>query len=86
MISSEFLEPFLISFRDHPDYDASDVLNEINSMLICNIAAEDYLEGTASEDYFFDLLAEQGIEPNLYVDAVTDNIDYLLAHPHLLYC
>lgn len=86
MISSEFLEPFLTSFREHPDYNPSDVLNEINLMVIRNIAVEDCLEGTVSEDYFFDLLAEQGIEPSLYVDAVTDEIDYLLANPYLLYC
>lgn len=84
MISSRFLQPFLTYFREDPDYNCSDVENEINLMIVRNNAIEDYLEGNQSEDYLFDLLTEQGIEPNMYIEAVEDEIIYLTANPHLL--
>lgn len=85
MISSSFLQPFLTYYRDDPDYNSTDIEHEINLMIVRNNAVEDYLEGNQSEDYLFDLFAAQGIEPSLYVEAVENEINYLIANPQLLY-
>lgn len=85
MIDSNLLQPFLTYFREDPDYNSSDVGNEINLMLTRNQVIEEYLEGEKPEDYLLDLLAEQEIEPNMYLEAVQDEIHYLMTNPHLLY-
>lgn len=85
MINSSVLERFLSTFRDNLDYNSNDIQNEINLLIARNNAIEDYLEGNLSVDYLLDLLAEQEIEPTMYIEAVEDEINYLSANPHLLY-
>lgn len=86
MIDSLLLLPFLIDFQDNPDYNASDIKNEIAASIDRNTAIEDYLLGIQDEQYLFDLLAEDGIEPNAYASAVEDKINYFIANPKQLYC
>lgn len=86
MIDSLFLLPFLTEFQTNSDYNSSDVANEVNSMILRNTAIEDYLLGIQDEQYLFDLLSEDGIDPNLYANEVEDNINYFMANPQQLYC
>lgn len=85
MIESQYIAPFLTYYRENPDYNSSDSSNEFELMMLRNSAIEDLLAGYQTEDYLFDLLAEQGIEPNAYIEAVESEISYLMANPHLLY-
>ncbi len=81
-----FCYRFLTDFQANPDHNTSDVANEVNSMIVRNTVIEDYLLGIQNEQYLFDLLAEDGIDPNLYVNEVEDKINYFMANPQQLYC
>lgn len=86
MIDSAILLPFLTEFKVNPDYNSSDTAKEIDALIARNTAIEDCLLGIHDEQYLFDLLASDDIDPGLYVDAVEENITYLLSNPHELYC
>lgn len=80
------IQPFLTYYRENPDYNPEDARLEFESMVFRNNAIEDYLEGNQHQDYLFDVLASQGIDPDQYVESVDAEIDYFTANPHLLYC
>lgn len=85
MSESNFIAPFITYYRSNADYNSNDADQEFKAMLLRNNAIENCLDGNQNEDYLFDLLAEQGIEPGIYLDTVESEISYFLANPHLLY-
>ena len=84
-MDSDFLLPFLTTFRENSDYNSNDEINEINSLILRNETIENYLLGEQTEDYLFDLLAQEGIDPHFYAKAVEDEIIYLMTNPDKLY-
>lgn len=85
-MNSNLVLPFLTYFREDFDYNANDVNNEIKLMIFRNNVIEDYLMGTQDETYMFDVLASQGIDPNIYMESVEEQIEYLMSNPNQLYC
>ncbi len=85
MSEPNFIAPFITYYRSNNDYNSDDAEQEFKAMLLRNNAIEDCLNGGQSEDYLFDLLAEQGIEPSIYLNTVESEVSYFLANPHLLY-
>lgn len=84
-MNDDFLLPFLTTFRENPDYNSADEVKEAQSLIRRNQAIEEYFSGQTFDDYLFDLLAEEGVEPSDYVCSVEEDIEYLSANPHLLY-
>jgi hypothetical protein len=47
-------------------------------MLVVNAAAEKWLRGEIDDTYYFDLLAQYGIQPNEFVGEVEDHVQLLM--------
>ncbi len=84
-MKDNFISPFLTYYRENSDYNLSDASNEFQLLVERNNAIDSLLCGDIKEDYLFDLLAEQNIEPSAYTEAVESEISYLMNNPHLLY-
>lgn len=79
------IRPFLTYYRDSLDYNVNDSKNEFDLMNQRNIAIEGFLQGEIAEDYLFDLLDSQNIEPQDYIESVQHELQYFLRNPHQLY-
>lgn len=72
------LDPFLTALRHDPDFDRSDERNELEAAMVRDDLIEALIHGEGHLDTALDCLAEQGIDPNAWVDAVEANINYVI--------
>jgi hypothetical protein len=72
--------PFLTYFRDEPDHNAADSLEECRRLFQRQEAIEKCLRGEVPAEYVLDLLAQQGVSPDAYVDCVESNVSFVLAN------
>lgn len=80
------IQPFLTYYRQDVDYSVADAAHEFNLMVQRNEAIDAFLTGHQDVDYMLDVLNDQGIEPEEYLEAVESEIEYFQAFPHKLYC
>lgn len=72
------LDPFLTALRHDPDFNRSDERNELHQAMVRDGLIEALIHGDEHLDTALDCLAEQGIDPNAWVDAVEANINYVI--------
>lgn len=72
------LDPLLTLFIVHPDYNSSDERAEADRLFQRQRAVGGLLDGSVAVDYCLDLLAEQGIDPLGWIDAVVDNTEWAM--------
>lgn len=72
------LDPLLTVFVDHPDYGASDARAEADRLCQRQRAIAGLLDYTTAIEDCLDLLSDQGIEPNSWIDAVVENIEWAM--------
>lgn len=75
--------PFHSSYLHLADYNDADHQAEFERYQARNEAIEAMLDGTVGADYVLDLLDEQDIDPDIYVQSVEEAVRYCLEHPHL---
>lgn len=78
---SSRIEPFLTYYRDNPDYNDSDALNEFNLMVARNEVVQSFIAGNCTAEYLLDFLEFHGINPDIYVETIEDNVDDFIARP-----
>lgn len=72
------LAPFDTYFREHEDHNPADSRAECEALFQRQQFVEAMLAGTIPVDDLLELLFEQDIDPNQYIDAAIDNIDYVI--------
>lgn len=73
-----YLEPFLPDLSITPDHDATDTEQEIQVLTLIQGRIEGFLKGDLNLDDLDQCLAQFGIDPFDYWDAVTDNVDAVI--------
>lgn len=63
---------------DDPDFNRSDEKSSLNALVQREQLIEGLVKGTEAIDTTLDCLAEQGINPDDWIDATLQNIDYVL--------
>jgi len=76
----ELILPFSTCYRDHPDFNQSDHLQEAEALIQRQETIQSFLLGEESADYLLDMLEYQGIDPVAYVEMVESNVDHLINH------
>ena len=69
---------FLTTFREHPDFNAQDELNEIKTHIQVNRSIQEFLRGELEPDVVLDMLDHFGFDPVQYVLEVTENLNLLV--------
>lgn len=72
------LDPFLTALRHDPDFNRSDEQAELKAAMVRDDLIEALINGDGHLDTALDCLAEQGIDPNAWVEAVEVNINYVI--------
>lgn len=70
--------PFDTYLIEQPDFNQSDVMNEIEALFFRQRVIEGLVEGTLDAEFVLDVLAEQGISPDAYVESVQENVDLII--------
>ena len=70
--------PFQTYFIENPDYNESDIQNEFNALVIRQRAINDLLEGKLSPEEVLDLLNDQKIDVDEYVNCVEHNVSFII--------
>lgn len=72
------LDPFRTVARQHRDFNRSDEATELDQALLRDELIEQLITGQGHLDTALDCLAEQGIDPDAWIDATLANIDYVI--------
>jgi hypothetical protein len=75
---------FLINYQENPDYNSADSLAQISDSLFRNNIITDIVNGNESAEFLFDVLEEQGIDSNSYVQEVVENVDFVISNGLIL--
>lgn len=70
--------PFDTYLIEHPDFNQSDTMSEIEALFLRQRAIEGLVQGTLDAEYVLDVLEFQGIDPTTYVDSVQENVDLVI--------
>lgn len=78
MITQDFASPFLtyLEEEDNPTFESPE--EEIRKLDQRAKAIDDFLETGKHPDLVLDMLAEHGIEPTVWVDAVCENVQLFI--------
>jgi hypothetical protein len=72
------LAPFCTWFTPSPEMSASDIQKEITRLYRRQKALDALAYGELDEDQWWDLLAEDGIEPDAWIQTSAENAVFLL--------
>lgn len=72
------LDPFRTAIRQHRDFNRSDEAAEVAHTLLRDELIQQLITGGGYLDTALDCLAEQGIDPDAWIDATVANIDYVI--------
>jgi hypothetical protein len=74
------LIPFFTLPIIDPDFNSQDQLSEFDKLFSRQIAIQSCVDGDLSAEDLLDLLEDQGVDPNLYVDSVIDNVEFVIGN------
>lgn len=75
----DFINPFTTYFRDNPDFNESDRLNEVANLIQRQDLIQSVAEDGAPLDELLDVLEFQGIDPVEYVALIAANVEFAIA-------
>lgn len=73
-----YLIPLSTNYRDNPDFNYLDSLNEFELLKTRQQAIGALLKGDMHPDDLLDLLDEQDIDPLEYAEAVAEAVDFVI--------
>lgn len=70
--------PFMTFLKDDPDFNRADSRAALNELIQRETLIEGLIKGANDIDETFDCLAEQGIDPDDWLDATCQNIEFII--------
>lgn len=75
--------PFMTVLEEDIDFSLQDSLNAVNRLFAREQMVAEICQGIRNPDDLLDLLSDQRMDTDAYVDEVEENIEYLLVYPRL---
>lgn len=67
--------------EENVDFSLQDSLDAVNRLFAREQMVAGICQGTGNPDDLLDLLSDQGMDTDAYVDEVEENVEYLLVYP-----
>lgn len=75
----DYSAPFDTYLRETPDFNGADFRAETQLLLQRQTALDQLLRGQISESDYLDVINDQGLSPDAYIDMACDNVEHVIA-------